>query len=168
MTIPENIFGILPTWSGIYALTILCFLISAIIFYSKVVRHVIKTQPVSRKDNILFRLWGLFTVGFGQQKVLQRTSAKQDRARLAHFIIFWGFLSFLSSYILFIYGNSLKANFTRSILGEKLENIYLSYIDILSGVFLIILIWSAVRRWMLKPSRLKFDLTQKPASAIIL
>ena len=159
MTIPENIFGILPTWSGIYILTISSLIISSAIFYIKVIRQLLTTQPVNRKDKLLFRLWGLFTIGFGQQKVLQRTSAKQDRAGLAHFIIFWGFLSFLSSYILFIYGNSLKANFTRSILGEKLENIYLSYIDILSGVFLIILIWSAVRRWMLKPSRLKFDLT---------
>ena len=59
-------------------------------------------------------------------------------------------------------------DFARNILGETVENIYLSYIDILSGIFLIILIWSAVRRWLIKPSRLKFDLTQKPESAIIL
>ena len=168
MTTPENIFGILPTWAGVYILTILSLIISSVIFYIKVIKHLLTTQPVNRKDKLLFRLWGLFTIGFGQQKVLQRTSAKKDRAGLAHLIIFWGFLSFLLSYILFIYGNSIQQDFARNILGKTVENIYLSYIDILSGIFLIILIWSAVRRWLIKPSRLKFDLTQKPESAIIL
>ena len=168
MTTPENIFGILPTWAGVYILTILSLIISSAIFYIKVIRQLLTTQPVNRKDKLLFRLWGLFTIGFGQQKVLQRTSAKKDRAGLAHLIIFWGFLSFLLSYILFIYGNSIQQDFARNILGKTVENIYLSYIDILSGIFLIILIWSAVRRWLIKPSRLKFDLTQKPESAIIL
>ena len=168
MTTPENIFGILPTWAGVYILTILSLIISSAIFYIKVIRQLLTTQPVNRKDKLLFRLWGLFTIGFGQQKVLQRTSAKNDRAGLAHLIIFWGFLSFLLSYILFIYGNSIQQDFARNILGKTVENIYLSYIDILSGIFLIILIWSAVRRWLIKPSRLKFDLTQKPESAIIL
>ena len=94
MTPPENIFGILPTWAGVYILTILSLIISLTVFYLRVVKQLLSTQSVYRLDNPLFRLWGLFTIGFGQQKVLQRTSIKKDRAGLAHLIIFWGFLSF--------------------------------------------------------------------------
>ena len=168
MTPPENIFGILPTWAGVYILTVLSLIISLTIFYLRVVKQLISTRPVYRLDKLLFRLWGLFTVGFGQQKVLQSVSMKKDRAGLAHLIIFWGFLSFLFSYILFIYGNSIHPDFAQNILGTSGKNIYLSYIDILSGIFLIILFWAIVRRWVIKPSRLRFDLTQKSESAIIL
>jgi len=168
MTPPENIFGILPTWAGVYILTILSLIISLTVFYLRVVKQLLSTQSVYRLDNPLFRLWGLFTIGFGQQKVLQRTSIKKDRAGLAHLIIFWGFLSFSLSYILFIFGNSIQPEFAKNILGSKGENIYLSYIDILSSVFLVILFWATARRWIIKPTRLKFDLTQKPESAIIL
>ena len=168
MTPPENIFGILPTWAGVYILTILSLIISLTVFYLRVVKQLLSTQSVYRLDKPLFRLWGLFTIGFGQQKVLQRTSIKKDRAGLAHLIIFWGFLSFSLSYILFIFGNSIQPEFAKNILGSKGENIYLSYIDILSGIFLVILFWATVRRWIIKPTRLKFDLTQKPESAIIL
>ena len=168
MTPPENILGILPSWAGVYGLTLASLIISSTIFYLKVVKQLMLTQPVYRLDKLLFRLWGLFTVGFGQQKVLQSVSVKKDRAGLAHLIIFWGFLSFLFSYVLFIYGNSIQPDFAENILGTNGKNIYLSYIDILSGIFLVIIFWAIVRRWVIKPSRLRFDLTQKPESAIIL
>lgn len=168
MNPPENLFEILPTWVGVYVLTLVAFLISLTIFYLRIIKLLILTQPVYRLDKLLFRFWGLLKVGVGQQKVLQTVSIKKDRSGIAHLIIFWGFLSFLFSYILFIYGNSIKPNFDILILGQTGTKIYSSYIDLLSGLFLIIILAAIIRRWVLKPSRLKFDLTQKPESAIIL
>ena len=42
------------------------------------------------------------------------------------------------------------------------------YLDILAVLFLVILVAAAIRRWVMTPSRLKFDLTQKKESGIIL
>ena len=94
MNPPENLFEILPTWVGVYVLTLVAFLISLTIFYLRIIKLLILTQPVYRLDKLLFRFWGLLKVGVGQQKVLQTVSIKKDRSGIAHLIIFWGFLSF--------------------------------------------------------------------------
>ena len=42
------------------------------------------------------------------------------------------------------------------------------YLDLLATVFLVVLVWAVVRRWIVTPKRLSFDLTQKWESAVIL
>ena len=46
--------------------------------------------------------------------------------------------------------------------------IFASYLDILAVVFFAVLACAAVRRWLVRPHRLTFDLTQKKESAVIL
>ena len=104
----------------------------------------------------------------GQSKVLQSFSPLRDRAGLAHFLIFWGFLSFSLSYVIFIFGDSVWREFSATLLTETGVRIFAVYLEVLAVVLLVAVVWGAVRRWAATPRRLSFDLTQKPEAAVIL
>ncbi|MCY3639045.1 MAG: (Fe-S)-binding protein, partial [Chloroflexi bacterium] len=76
--------------------------------------------------------------------------------------------SFSLSYALFIFGDSLWHPLSGKILTETGLKAFTIYLDVLAAMFLVVLAWAAIRRWGFTPSRLKFDLTQKKESAIIL
>ena len=100
MVPPGDLFGVIPIWLAVYALTAAAFSASGFILYRRVFRPVVIGKNPNRFDRPLERLLGAVPLIFGQRKVLQSVSLK-DRAGLAHFFIFWGFLSFTASYVLF-------------------------------------------------------------------
>ena len=168
MVPPDSLFGAIPTWVGVYLASIAAFAASGYFLYQRVFRLVLLGKPAERFDRPMHRLFGALPFIFGQRKVLQRVSIRTDRAGLAHFFIFWGFLSFSLSYILFIFGDSIWHPLSSKILTETGLKAFTFYLDILAVLFLVILAWAALRRWIATPSRLKFDLTQKKESGIIL
>ena len=168
MVPPDSLFGAIPTWVGVYILSIAAFAAAAYFLYRRVFRLVLLGKPAARFDRPLHRLFGALPFIFGQRKVLQRVSIRRDRAGLAHFFIFWGFLSFSLSYILFIFGDSIWHPLSSRILTDTGVRVFAAYLDILAVIFLGVLAWAAIRRWALTPNRLSFDLTQKKESAIIL
>ncbi|MYC07398.1 MAG: (Fe-S)-binding protein [Chloroflexi bacterium] len=167
MVPPDSIFGIIPTWVGVYVASIVAFAVAGYFLYQRVFRLVLLGKPAERFDQPVRRFFGALPFIFGQRKVLQRVSLR-DRAGLAHFFIFWGFLSFSLSYALFIFGDSLWHPLSGKILTETGLKAFTIYLDVLAALFLVVLAWAAIRRWGFTPSRLKFDLTQKKESAIIL
>ena len=166
MAPPESVLGVLPTWVAVYALSAAAFATSAFLFYRRVFRLVLMGKP-GRIDRPLVRLLGAVRPALGQSKVLQSVGLR-DRAGLAHTFIFWGFLSFLLSYLLLIYGDSARPGLSAALLTDTGVRIFAIYLELLAVGFLAVLSWAAVRRWAAKPHRLSFDLTQKPESAIIL
>ena len=167
MVPPDSMFGVIPTWVGVYVASIAAFGVAGYFLYQRVFRLILLGKPADRFDQPMRRLFGALPFIFGQRKVLQRVSFK-DRAGLAHFFIFWGFLSFTLSYALFIYGDSIWHPLSSKILTETGLKVFTVYLDILATLFLAVLAWAAIRRWVATPSRLKFDLTQKKESGIIL
>ena len=87
---------------------------------------------------------------------------------LAQAFLSGGFLSFVLSYLVFTYGDSVWRPFSTRLLAETGVRVVAVYIDILAAAFLLVLAWAVVRRWVATPRRLSFDLTQKLESAIIL
>ena len=167
MVPPDELFGAFPTWVGVYLLSALGFSIAGFILYRRALRLIMLGRPTKRFDQPVRRIVGAVPLIFGQTKVLQSVSLR-DRAGLAHFFIFWGFLSFLASYVAFVYGDSAWRPFSTTILTETGVRIFASYIDILAAAFLIVLAWAVWRRWVAKPHRLSFDLTRSlDAVAII-
>ena len=167
MVPPGDVFGIIPVWLAVYALSIAAFATAGYILYLRVFRFVLLGKDPDRFDQPVRRFFGALPYIFGQRKVLQSVSLR-DRAGLAHFFIFWGFLSFTASYILYIFADSIWPQFSETILTDAGVRIFTAYLDILAVFFIIILTWAAIRRWGIKPRRLSFDLTQKGESAIIL
>ena len=167
MVPPGDVFGIIPVWLAVYVLSIAAFATAAYILYLRVFRFVLLGKDPDRFDQPVRRFFGALPYIFGQRKVLQSVSLR-DRAGLAHFFIFWGFLSFTASYILYIFADSIWPQFSETILTDTGVRIFTAYLDILAVVFFVVLVWAAIRRWGIKPRRLSFDLTQKGESAIIL
>lgn len=168
MVPPSGFLGIAPTWVVLYGLSLIVFGAAAVLAYRRVFRLVMLGRPANRFDRPIRRIIGAVPLIFGQRKVLQRFSIRRDRAGLAHFFIFWGFLSFTASYVVFIFGDAVWPEFSIAILTEAGVRAVAVYLDILAALLLGVLAWAAVRRWIATPRRLSFDLTQKRESAIIL
>lgn len=168
MVPPSGFLGIAPTWVVLYGLSLVVFGAAAALAYRRVFRLVMLGRPANRFDHPIRRIIGAVPLIFGQRKVLQRFSIRRDRAGLAHFFIFWGFLSFTASYVVFIFGDAVWPGFSTAILTDAGVRAAAVYLDVLAALFLGVLAWAAVRRWIAIPRRLSFDLTQKRESAIIL
>ena len=131
-------------------------------------KPILSGKPSGRLDQLPKRIIVSIPYILGQKKVLQSTDVARDRAGIAHAIIFWGFLSFSLSYLIFIYGDSINNQFSTSLLTETGIKIFGAYLDILSLSLLAVILLAVLRRWVFTANRLRFDLTQKSEAAIIL
>jgi len=164
--VPPGDIGALPLWIGVLGLLGIALAVFHYAFYVRVVKLVLQGKETARFDQPLVRLKGALLISLGQQKVLQRVKYG-DYAGIGHAIIFWGFLTFMLSYGIFIFAASVNAGFPEWLLTETGVRVYSAYLDILSAVMLVVLIWAFVRRWVVKPSRLRFDLTRHSDALII-
>ena len=165
MVPPETIFGI-PAWVAVYGLSLVGFGVAAWTAYRRVFRLVLIGRPSGRFDRPVRRLLGAVPLVFGQRKVLQSVSPR-DRAGIAHAVIFWGFLSFVASYGVFVYGDAVDRDFSSALLTESGARAFAVYIDLLAALFLVLLAWALLRRWAARPRRLSFDLTQSLDSVVV-
>ena len=168
MVPPDTLFSVVPTWVGVYAASALGFTLAGLAVYRRFLRLVLLGRPAGRFDQPIRRVVGAVPLVFGQRKVLQSVSLRRDRAGLAHFFIFWGFASFVASYGVFIYGDATWRPFSSTELTETGAGLLAGYIDVIAAIFLVVLFWAAMRRWVAKPHRLTFDLTRRWDAAVIL
>ena len=146
MVPPENIFGEFDVWIGVYAALIVTLGLSGYLFYHRVIKLVLLGRSENRFDQPWRRLQSFFLVFLGQRKVLQRVSLL-DRAGIGHVLIFFGFLSFLLSYVIFIFGDVAWPPFSEKLLTETGAKTYAMYLDIVALILLASLTWAVFRRW---------------------
>ena len=139
----------------------------ALFLYLRVFRLVRLGKPVQRFDRPWERVVGAIPLTLGQTKVLQSVSLTRDRAGLAHFFILWGFLSFVLSYLIFIYGDSVWSDFSSTLLTDTGVTAFASFIEAVAVVFLVVLAWALFRRWVVRPHRMSFDLTRSLDAVVI-
>ncbi len=166
MVPPESIFGELDVWVGVYAALIVSLGASGYLFYQRVISQLLRGRREFQFDQPLRRLLNFTLVVMGQRKVMQRFSLP-DKAGLGHIVIFYGFLSFLLSYVIFIFGDAAWRPFSETLLTETGAKVYAMYLDIVSVAILSALGWALVRRWLAKPHRLSFDLTRSKDAILI-
>ena len=135
-------------------------------FYTRVIHLILQGKQTARFDHPLKRLNGALLIALGQQKVLQRVKYG-DYAGIGHAIVFWGFLTFMLSYGIFIFAASAWRGFPEWLLTETGVRVYSGYLDILAGVLFVVLVWAFIRRWVVKPHRLSYDLTRHTDAVII-
>ena len=166
MVPPESIFGVVPIWVGVFAALAATLGVSGVLFYRRVVRLVLLGRREARFDQPWRRLVNFLLVFLGQRKVMQRVSFK-DLAGIGHALIFFGFLSFLLSYGIFIFGDSAWRPFSETLLTEAGARAYAMCLDLVALVILSALTWAVIRRWVVKPHRLSFDMTRSRDAIII-
>ena len=164
--VPPGDIGPIPIWAGVYVFLALSAGLASYLFYFRVLRLIRQGGSVARFDNPWERLTGATAIVLGQRKVLQRVSSR-DRAGLAHALIFWSFLSFSLSYVIFIFIGSAWRSFPEALLTETGVKVFSAFLDILAALLLALLAWAMLRRWVAKPRRLSFDLTRSWDSTVI-
>jgi Fe-S oxidoreductase len=112
-------------------------------------------KPENRFDRIGERIKTMLVEVVPQWCSLKTVTAK-DLSGIGHALLFWGFSLFLISYILFI---GLAGGFGLSPLieGTTFETVYSSILDIAAVWVILVLIWAAVRRYVVRPERLQMS-----------
>jgi Fe-S oxidoreductase len=85
-----------------------------------------------------------------------KTVTRTDRAGMGHALFFWCFCLFFLSYIIFI-GFAGGFGLAPLIEGTTFETVYLSILDIAAVWVIIVLIWAAIRRYIVRPERLQIS-----------
>ncbi|GIT44059.1 MAG: hypothetical protein Ct9H300mP11_19950 [Chloroflexota bacterium] len=158
-------YGPFPLWVGVFVLLGLALAIFHYAFYVRL-SDWSQGKEDARFDRPWERLWGALLISLGQQKVLQRVKYG-DYAGIGHATIFWGFLTFMLSYVIFIFVASVNSGFPEWLLPETGVMVYSRYLDVLAAVLAVVLVWAFVRRWVLTPRRLSYDLTRHSDALII-
>ena len=71
------------------------------------------------------------------------------------------------SYLVFIFIGVAWPAFPELLFTETGVRVYSAYLDILAVVLLAVLVWALLRRWVVQPRRLSFDLTRNLDSVIV-
>ncbi len=165
---PGNLFGVIPLWVAIYVAAAIGFGLQGYALYTRFFRLILQGRKDERRfDHPVKRAWGMMLVFFGQRRVLMSVSFRwRDLAGVGHFLIFWGFISMVFSYILFIFLDSARPWVSGYILSPPGLKFFFWWLDILAVVVLAALIWAVVRRWVIRPKRLA-TLRSKDAALIL-
>ena len=112
-------------------------------------------KPENRFDRIGQRIKTMLVEVVPQWCSL-KTVTRKDLSGIGHALLFWGFSLFLISYIIFI---GLAGGFGLSpvIEGTTFETVYFSILDIAAVWVIIVLIWAAIRRYVVRPERLQIS-----------
>jgi len=140
----------------IFALSISTFLFNArrLLTYLKI------GKPEDRFDNPTERLKRVFTIAFGQKKLL-----REFVAGWMHFFIFWGFVILLTAILDAILEGLFSVNL--SIIGGFYR--YIAFFQDLMGLLVILSIIIALyRRYIQRPKRLQVEKTSKIDATVIL
>ena len=164
--VPPGGFGPIPVWAILYLAMLIVGAIGGYVLYRRVIHLVLQGRPISRIDRPFERLKGAVLIVLGQRRVLQRVP-QRDWAGIGHALIFWGFLSFTLSYLIFIFGAAVWSHFPEWLLTPLGVRVYSTYLDILAALLLVMLAWAVLRRWVAKPHRLSFDLTRSLDAVIV-
>ena len=164
--VPPGGIGPVPDWVIVYLAALVAGAIAGVVIYHRVIRLVLQGRSTARFDRPFQRLKGAAAIVLGQRKVLQRVP-QRDWAGIGHALIFWGFLSFTLSYVIFIFGASIWRHFPEWLLTSAGVRVYTVYLDLLAALLLVMLAWAVLRRWVARPHRLSFDRTRSLDSVII-
>ncbi|MFC1990969.1 (Fe-S)-binding protein [Chloroflexota bacterium] len=83
-----------------------------------------------------------------------KSLTRRDLAGVGHAFMFWGFLLFFISYVVFI---GISGGFGLSVLssGSTFEKVYSLILDVAGLAVIASVVWAVTRRYILKPERLK-------------
>jgi Fe-S oxidoreductase len=142
---PFGLYGYLLFW-GLFIVAFGFFLAKVIVL----VRTLLKGRAEPAKPGWAAGMAGKVLLQLCNLKSLK----KSDLAGLGHALLFWGFGLFLVSYILFI-GLGAGFGIWANVEGTTGWKVYASILDIFGILVIGAVIWAAVRRFIIRPARLK-------------
>ena len=110
-------------------------------------------KPENRFDRIGQRIKTMLVEVVPQWCSL-KTVTRKDLAGIGHALMFWGFSFFFISYIVFI-GLAGGFGLASVLAGSTFETVYSSILDIVGVFVIIVMVWAAIRRYVVRPERLE-------------
>jgi Fe-S oxidoreductase len=110
-------------------------------------------RPENRFDRLAYRFVNMLAVAFTQRSNL-KTITLQDPASVGHAFMFWGLILFGIGYVIFI-GLGAGFGLFPTYSGSQFEIVFFSILDIAALFVFIAMIWVIVKRYIIKPERLK-------------
>jgi hypothetical protein len=110
-------------------------------------------KPENRSDYLGKRL--KYTLGqvLAERCTLKNVS-KGDYAGIGHLLLFYGFSLFLISYVFHI-AEGFYGKLSPAIFGAAFNNLFFLSLDIAGLIVIAVIIWAAIRRYIIKPGRLE-------------
>ena len=122
------------------------------VFMIRKIRILLSAGKQNRFSDVLKRLSGVIKFFIGQGRIL---NPKYIGAGIMHAVIFWGFISVGINSVHFI-GRGFIDNWSLPLFGPNdfLGHLYLPFIDVFEVGVLLMVVWAAVRRVIIKPKRI--------------
>jgi Fe-S oxidoreductase len=136
---------------------LLLLIIVTLILFSRRAYFLIKLlklgKPEKRFDHLGKRLKYALDQVFTERCTLKNVS-KGDYAGIGHMLLFYGFSLFLISYIFHI-AEGIYEKLSPAIFGITFNNLFFLCLDIAGLIVIVVIIWAAIRRYIIKPDRLE-------------
>ena len=110
-------------------------------------------KPENRSDHLGKRLKSTLSQVLAERCTLKNVS-KGDYAGIGHLLLFYGFSLFLISYVFHIAEGFYK-KLSPAIFGAAFNNLFFLSLDIAGLIVIAVIIWAAIRRYIIKPGRLE-------------
>jgi len=110
-------------------------------------------RPENRFDRLAYRFLNMLAVAFSQWSNL-KTLTLRDPASVGHALMFWGLGLFFIAYFIFI-GLGAGFGLFTVLSGSAFETVFFSILDIAALLVIVAMIWVVIKRYIIKPERLK-------------
>jgi Fe-S oxidoreductase len=140
-------YGIVPGYAILYAIFAIALGLFIYRLY-KLYRFLLLGKKESRLDKIGWRVISSLAIVGGQWCNLKSVS-KRDRAGIAHFFMVLGFLLFFINYASLFIG----AAWDEDLISHS--GVFSFLLDLTAAVLIVVMIWAAIRRYIIKPERLE-------------
>src|SRR4030042_2002008 len=135
----------------------LLLIIGTLYFFSRRAYYLIKLLKVGKPENRFDHLGKRLRYALGQvltERCTLKNVSKGDYAGIGHLLLFYGFSLFLISYIFHI-AEGIYEKLSPAIFGVVFNNLFFLFLDIAGLIVIAVIIWAAIRRYIIRPNRLE-------------
>ena len=157
----------LPTTGKIFLMLLLG--VACYLFVQRAI-FLISLLKLGNEEDRFDRPWTRLRYVLGQvlfQRCVLKNVTQKDRSGLGHMLIFYGFCAFVVSYGFHITEGFYK-KLSPALLGAGFNNFFFFLLDTAGLVVIVALIWAAVRRYVVRPSRLEPIMSKGAAIIFVL
>jgi Fe-S oxidoreductase len=114
-------------------------------------------RPEDRSGRLFYRFAGMLAITLTQYCSLKSVN-RRDPAGIGHALMFWGLALFILAYVIFI-GFGAGFNLFPVMSGGAFELVFYSILDIVALLVILAMLWVIIKRYVIKPERLKREQT---------
>ena len=133
-------------------------------------RFLISLLKLGKEEDRFDRPWARLRYALGQvlfQRCVLKNVTKKDRSGLGHMLIFYGFCVFVISYGFHI-AEGFYDKLSPALFGAGFNNFFFFLVDVAGLIVIGALIWAAIRRYIMRPSRLEPIMSKGAANILLL